>query len=1060
MRSVPLTRHTHSPPSALASPPDRFILVAAIFSVVLSLSGTVGLIAGQRALLTWVPGGRGMVLDTALAILLTGTGLCIARRQNVRLLRGIAGSLLLLASLNLLMPGPRGILQHLCLPPDPAMQMSLASIAVFLLAGSALLLLSRTNPSLLALWGVALLGALITGTGLITLLGYASGLQGAPWWSGFFLHMAVPTAVACCVLGSGLIAFCFRMERSVVQRFSLTLAVSTVMGLLLLLVGVHAVSASSDAVAASELEIPQLSADILLLETLVQDVRKAETGQRGYLLTGDRQYLNAFEVGRAGFLEIVRNNPGLDARLIETMRLKLAELNRTIVLENQGQHTQALRLVKTSAGWRLMEDIDAQALIIGDRLRAKRRLRVDESGQSFSAVRKTIVGSSGMALLFAISALLLVGTEMSRRSRVEFELRENEASLREQTLRAEDANRAKSSFLASMSHEIRTPMNAILGMADMLWESDLSQTQRHYVEIFRRAGGNLLALINDILDLSKIESGNFSVETVDFDLQETVEHLIEILTPKARSKLLTLNIHIAPGTATGLIGDPLRVQQILLNLLGNAIKFTERGEVSLKVCSRNSETQADLEFEIADTGIGIPANKLSSIFEDFTQAESSTTRRFGGTGLGLGISRRLIRQMGGDLRVQSEVGRGSTFSFSLLLPISSEHRNLSPVEFDEMAGRRVLIVENDQTDRAVMTEMCAAWGMLATACDSGAGAVELVKKSVPPMQFELVLVDRMMPGIEGFETARQIRALDPTIAILIVSSDARSGDSTRCRELGYSGQLQKPVRRAALLRHIVKALGGGVSVPAALAGSRENSKEIAQPAKRIRVLAAEDSEDNRFLLQAYCNGTAYEPTFAENGERAVAAYRAARFDLVVMDVQMPVMDGLTATREIRTIEAARGQARTPILAITADALPEDVTRALQAGCDAHLAKPISKRTFLKALDQWRVPPPSAVSPALIEIPEGLEELARNYLASRRLELPILEGMLERSDFEGLRRLAHNLKGTGGGYGFQEITRLGSSLEQASKDRDLTDLSGQLMELSAYLQAADKQLHTA
>ncbi len=632
--------------------------------------------------------------------------------------------------------------------------------------------------------------------------------------------------------------------------------------------------------------------------------------------------------------------------------------------------------------------------------------------------------------------------------------------------RAESATEAKSAFLASVSHEIRTPMNAILGMADMLWESELNQSQRHYVEIFRRAGGSLLTLINDILDLSKIESGSFCLEEVDFDLTTLIEQVIEILTPKAESKAISLRAQLGFVAAPTVVGDPVRLQQILLNLLGNAIKFTDQGEVVLRVQCHADESFATVEFAVSDTGIGIPANKLETIFDDFEQAETSTTRRFGGTGLGLGISRRLVRRMRGEIHAESELGKGSTFSFSLILPVGTSQKPLEHSQMDDIEGKQVLIVDPSAVNRVILSEMCSAWGMGVTNCSTGTEALELLRTSGQPQRFALALLDRTMPGLDGFETAEQMQCVDPGIAIFIVSSDSQAGDVARCRELGLAGHLMKPVRRAELLEQVVRALSRRSEADATRVTVL--SAEHQAVARRYRILAAEDSEDNRFLLHVYCEGSIYDLTFVEDGERAVAAYQGQQFDLIVMDIQMPVMDGLTATRTIRALERTSGVKRIPILALTANALPEDVSRARDAGCDAHLSKPISKKNFLAGMEQWlaksapAVPEPALAAPEAplvhIEIPEGFEQLSPRYLASRQKELPLLRELLERSDFDTLRRLSHNMKGTGTSYGFPDISRLGAALEQAAKAGNESDFAQQITKLAAYIEAANVQLH--
>ena len=975
---------------------------AMLVAVGVSLSVLAGLAADAPALTSWAPGAPAMVLQTAVGTFLAGIGLWLAQRKQRTPTRFIAGFLSLLGCLNLFVQSSAVATHYLAFLAVPSMQMAPGMAIVFILFGAGLTLLNRVKISFRVHWLVASLGVGVSSVGLLTLLGYVSGLPLTPWWDAFFLQMAIPTAVCDCALGTALVASLFHRVEDGSEHISIAAAVLAILGLLLLFAGVDAaVLASSDAVLTTRVENRKTSSQIRAVQSLVGNTRKLETALRGYLLTGEQRYLASFDLGRQRIDQILRDGTVQDAQLLEATKLKFDELNRTVTLEKQGRHEEAVGHLKSSDGLRYMDEIEARANVLSAPLRKTNSHRQSASQQSILSVRTTVLLSYGIAVLFAGGALLLVGREMRRRSFIERTLRESEAriisELRAETARAEDASRAKSSFLASMSHEIRTPMNAILGMADMLWESELSEAQRHYVEVFRRAGGNLLVLINDILDLSKIESGNFSLEKINFDLQEVVDQVIEILQPRAESKALVLTSQVGPGTTTHVVGDPARLQQILLNLLNNAVKFTDKGEVSLRIRSRDTaETHTNLEFEVSDTGIGISKDKLSSIFEDFTQAESSTTRRFGGTGLGLSISRRLAKHMGGELQVRSEEGKGSIFLFDVVLPIGIEQAAAAPLTLDEIAGKRVLIVDNNATNRVVLSEMCSGLGMVVTCCRSGAEAVESTELSLQGQPFALALVDRMMPGMDGFETAHRMRILDPKMPVLMVSSDSQAGDISRCRELGFCGHLIRPVRRTELLQLIVKALSRGPKpAPSACAG--EPSEPSRGQAKHMQLLVAEDSQDNRSLLQAYCKGTTFALTFAEDGEQAVAAYQSGTFDLVLMDIQMPVMDGLTATGQIRAIETAGCRKRTPVVALTANVLQQDVARATEAGCDAHLAKPISKKNLLSELERWRATMGSSVSSLSIAIPEGLEELAHGYLSSRQRELPVLERLLERSD---------------------------------------------------------------
>ncbi len=948
---------------------SRLIQRAALFCMALGILMTVALFAAWPVLTRFVPGTPGMVLDTAIGIFLVGLGLWFAQRKILFPLRFIAAILLLAGAFNLFVRNPRIALHSYAFPGignSPTWptwpQMAQGTAAAFALVATALLLLARAKPSMLAFRLTALLGTMVATLGIITLLAYAAGLYAAPWWAETFLFdMAIPTALACCVMGAALIAFFLKEAEGAPHQLSITAGILSIFCVLLMVAGADAsLWTSASSILTNRPGARKISDELFATYALLENIRRAETGQHGYLLTGDEQYLRIFSVGEQGIDEISRHQGVHDAKLLRLIDLKIDELRRTIALEQQGKHAEAIGIVKSQAGLRTTEQIEQRAASVIAGLRREWDLRKNRNTLSVDSIRTTILWSYAMVILLACCALWLAAMEIRRRSRIEAHLRTSEASLAstvsklsEQTARAEEASRAKSSFLASMSHEIRTPMTAILGMADMLAESQLSQTQRHYVEVFRRAGGNLLTIVNGILDLSKIESGTLELEATGFDVRDTVEQVIETLTPKAEAKGICLAASIAPGAITTVVGDPARLQQVLFNLIGNAIKFTARGEVVLSVSSQASATHASLDFAVSDTGIGIADDQLPHIFDDFKQAESSTTRRFGGTGLGLGISRRLVRLMGGDLRVQSGLGKGSTFSFNVVLPIGVRSKTPTPPELQNMAGKRILIVDDTAINRVVLSDIVSPWGLEVTSCSSGAEAIELAAKATAGRQFDLALIDKLMPGMGGFETAGRIMVLQPKAAIFIVSSDNLDGDIARCREMGLAGHLMKPVRHAELLHEITRALSGISQPPEPSVAGFSKTEKSADHTKRRRILIAEDSEDNRFLLRAYCQETDFELTFAEDGKQAVDAYQAGPFETIVMDVQMPVMDGLTAALQIRLIESDRGLERVPILALTANALHEDVKKSLDAGCDAHLAKPISKEDFLSALDRWQ-----------------------------------------------------------------------------------------------------------
>jgi PAS domain S-box-containing protein len=655
-----------------------------------------------------------------------------------------------------------------------------------------------------------------------------------------------------------------------------------------------------------------------------------------------------------------------------------------------------------------------------------------------------------------LQGVFAAARDVTERKRFERTLQENNVELERAREVAEKANRAKSDFLSSMSHEIRTPMNAILGMADVLWESRLDAGQTLYVDVFRRAGASLLALINDILDLSKIEAGHLDLESIEFDLDEVVNQTIELTAVKACAKGILLVSRISPGLATARIGDPARLRQILINLLGNAVKFTESGEVALTVRHCESPKSDEIEFAVSDTGIGIPPEKLKTIFEDFTQADASTTRKYGGTGLGLGISRRIVDAMGGNISATSSTGKGSTFRFTApfgLAPEKAQNTGFTP---SDLFGKRVLLIDDNETNCLILRETLQAWGLKSDTCLLAAEALaRLPEEMGGEKPYSLIIIDGGTPGMDGFQTASEIRRIAGGVPIVMLTSNAKQGDATRRAEVGLSGYAVKPVPRAHLLRLVCNALALRERPELHPAGRVDGKEE--GPVKLARLLVAEDSPDNRLLVEVYLKGSPYHLTFAEDGEAAVDRFGSEDFDLVLIDVRMPKKDGLAATRAIRALERERGAAPTPIIALTANASSRDIEMSADAGCNAHLSKPISKIELLSAIEKFRrqtKPAQTAQSDCpesiRIEMPVGLEDIVPGYLASRRKEVSEMIKLLAASDFERLSVLSHNLKGTAGGYGFPDLIRVGSALEQSANQMDRGALRIHMTDLGNYL----------
>jgi two-component system sensor histidine kinase/response regulator len=706
------------------------------------------------------------------------------------------------------------------------------------------------------------------------------------------------------------------------------------------------------------------------------------------------------------------------------------------------------------------------------------------------AVSVSNLGNASIALgTFLVLGLVFVTATIDRLfslhaseqklSEQRLHLKEEISAEREKTIAAVAGNQAKSEFLANMSHEIRTPLNGILGMTELTLDSDLTAEQRDQLETVRFSANALLSVINDILDFSKIEAGKVELEAIEFDVRDCVEGTLKALAMRAEEKGLELVCDVAPGVPEMAVGDPGRLRQILLNLIGNATKFTAKGEVGLSVQLELVEQKALLlHFIVSDTGVGIPPDKLQVIFESFSQVDSSTTRQYGGTGLGLTISRRLVEIMGGRIWVESELGAGSSFHFTLRFGTQATPGGAKDLSAGSaiLQGVRVLIVDDNGTNRRILQGMVERWGMRATAVADGERAlIELADAQTVKDTYGLILTDMHMPGLDGFGLVQRIQK-NPAIhtaTIMMLTSGGQRGDASRCGELGIAGYLLKPVRQVELREAIVRVLQSAQHptpspVPAI---TRHGLQAEAELGKVLHILVAEDNQVNQKVAARMLARRGHQVVVVSDGREALAALAHGVFDLVLMDVQMPVMDGFATTMEIREQEKLTGLYQ-PIIAMTAMAMKGDRERCVAAGMDGYLSKPIEAGALDAVLQSClerrqqnavMVMPGSETPGVLVDSADLLQRIDgdRTFLAelvaifreeSPRLIRKAREAIM-RNDAAEVERMGHALRGALVNLSAVAASGLAAELETMSRAGELARADAKLHELEEGLPRA-------
>jgi len=783
--------------------------------------------------------------------------------------------------------------------------------------------------------------------------------------------------------------------------------------------------------------------------------------QRTYRTFADR--VRAAVLLESSTQELARQHAYLDA-LIASTPVAIA------VLDNQRSVRSVNPAFETLFGYSAAEVVGAKidALIVPAALQSESS-DLEAQARSGETVRVEVerMRKDGRHIQVRLSAAAVKATAEGALVALYEDISDRKAA--EEAMRAardlaERVARARSAFLANMSHEIRTPMNAVLGFVELVLDTELQVEQRRALELVRSSSEALLTILNDILDYSKIEAEHLELESIPFDLPKVVHATATLLAVRAREKHIELTVDVPPDVPHLVRGDPTRVRQVLMNLIGNAIKFTEQGEVdvSAAVVAYHGD-RTSVRFRVRDTGIGIAAEQQGTIFQEFTQADTSMTRRYGGTGLGLAISRKLVTLMGGQLSVTSEVGRGSAFSFTLRLPVETSAGATTPGRAASLGGRRLLVVDDNETNRRILRDMLGAEGVAvqeAARADAGLAALSRAAEGGTP--FDLAILDAQMPDRDGFELAAAVRA-DRALAatkLLILTSAGQRGDGERCRQMGIQAYLTKPIARSDLIEAVSTVLAE--ESPAGAAPALITRHSIAESRHALRILLAEDNLVNQQVATAMLLKRGHQVDVVGNGREAVDAVRARDYDLVLMDIQMPEMDGFAATQAIRLLPRGR---TLPIIALTAHALSGERERCLERGMTGYLAKPFKAHDLFAAVEGRTdaTADTAAAAPLPVDLAAfrgtmreaGAEAAVDGILATFASSLPQrLEALAEAirgGVAEPIERAAHAFRSAAATIGAHRLAQLLEAMETSARSGDVSRARSALPDVTSEAQ---------